>query len=140
MNWFTNNLKQALNNATAQLSKSLSGEEELPENYGITPTLIEFVGSICQHPSTFISFPLDKDDPGTKYDRKYSYNYRRELNTLANKSCKTYSGSSRRSTEFAIQTLSFTPQRRKVLEGTLYNLLLLVVVTCKATDIIACSL
>jgi len=65
MNWFTNKIVEAESSLknVLNLSKSnnFNGDPDLEEaSVGITPSLKEFVQNICQHPNTWLEFPLEK--------------------------------------------------------------------------------
>jgi len=65
MNWFTNKIVEAESSLknVLHLSKSNhnNGDHDLEESsVGITPSLKEFVQNICQHPNTWLEFPLEK--------------------------------------------------------------------------------
>jgi len=64
MNWFTNKIVEAESSLKNVLNLSKSnnnnGDHDLEESVGITPSLKEFVQNICQHPNTWLEFPLEK--------------------------------------------------------------------------------
>jgi len=60
MNWFTTPVKGALGVATSITKALIQEEDEIRDvSFGVTPSLIEFVQNICEHPKTFTDFPLD---------------------------------------------------------------------------------
>jgi len=64
MNWFTNKIVEAESSLKNVLNLSKSnnnnGDHDLEESVGITPSLKEFVQNICEHPNTWLEFPLEK--------------------------------------------------------------------------------
>eukprot|EP01114_Cavostelium_apophysatum_P019152 TRINITY_DN6090_c0_g1_i1.p1 TRINITY_DN6090_c0_g1~~TRINITY_DN6090_c0_g1_i1.p1 ORF type:complete len:310 (-),score=96.79 TRINITY_DN6090_c0_g1_i1:521-1450(-) len=57
--------KKSLSFPKLNLNRKKEGDESQRDPFsevGITPTLIEFVDNVCQHPKTFVDFPLEEND------------------------------------------------------------------------------